>query len=94
MLKSRRCLYSEPARYVKHPQSEIQHEVDLTWQGTSLDTSSSSSGSQDNADRLQGRTLYLTLLEAADSREPEGSSLDNLGNYLKEFQPQLEKLWS
>ncbi|XP_055519540.1 meiosis initiator protein-like isoform X3 [Leucoraja erinacea] len=81
MLKSRRCLYSEPARYVKHPQSEIQHEVDLTWQGTSLDTSSSSSGSQDNADRLQGRTLYLTLLEAADSREPEGSSLDNLGKH-------------
>ncbi|XP_032870204.1 meiosis initiator protein isoform X2 [Amblyraja radiata] len=78
MLKSRRCLYSEPAGYDKHPQSEIRHEVDLTWQGASLDTSSSSSCSQDNADRLQGRTLYLTLL---DSREPEGSSLDNLGRH-------------
>ncbi|XP_078287167.1 meiosis initiator protein isoform X4 [Rhinoraja longicauda] len=77
MLKSRRCLYSEPA----HPQSEVQHEVDLMWQGASLDTSSSSSCSQDNADRPQGRTLYLTLLEVADSREPEGSSLDNLGKH-------------
>ncbi|XP_051900003.1 meiosis initiator protein-like [Pristis pectinata] len=81
MLKSRRCLYSEPACYDDYPRSEIQHEVDLTWQGTSLDTSSSSLCSQDNTDKPHGRTLYLTLVEVADSRDLEESSLSNLGKH-------------
>ncbi|XP_069764441.1 meiosis initiator protein isoform X3 [Narcine bancroftii] len=78
MLKSYRCLYNEPVYSDIYPQSNIQHEIDQMWQGTPLDISSSSSCSQDSTDRLQGHTLYVTLLEVADSRNLEESSLGNL----------------
>ncbi|XP_078097206.1 meiosis initiator protein-like [Mustelus asterias] len=80
-LKSRRRLYSEPTLCENHLRAEGQQEVQLTWQGPSLDTSSSSSCSQDNTGRPPGRTLLLTLLELAESRDLAGSGLRNIGKY-------------
>ncbi|XP_062917306.1 meiosis initiator protein-like [Mobula hypostoma] len=80
MLKSRCYLNSEPA-HETYLQSEFQHEDNLMWQGTLLDTTSSSSCSQDNTDDPQGCTLYLTLLEVVDSGDLESFSLSNLGKH-------------
>ncbi|XP_038641851.1 meiosis initiator protein-like isoform X1 [Scyliorhinus canicula] len=80
VLKSRRRLYSEPALRDNFPRAESQREVKLTWQGPSLDTSSSSSCSQDNTVRPPGLTLFLTLLELAESRDLAASALRNTGN--------------
>ncbi|XP_067875374.1 meiosis initiator protein-like isoform X5 [Heterodontus francisci] len=79
VLKSRRRLYNEPAFYNNYLRGESQREVKLAWQRASLDTSSSSSCSQDNPVRPQGRTLFLTLLELAESRDFAGSGLCNTG---------------
>ncbi|GCB79306.1 meiosis initiator protein isoform X3 [Scyliorhinus torazame] len=80
VLKSRRRLYSEPALRDNYPRAEGQREVKLTWQGPSLDTSSSSSCSQDNTVRPPGLTLFLTLLELAESQDLAASALRNTGN--------------
>ncbi|XP_041035044.1 meiosis initiator protein-like isoform X2 [Carcharodon carcharias] len=81
MLKSHHCLYSEAALYDNHLETEGQREVKLTWQEPPLDTSSSSSCSQDNTVRPPGRALFLTLLELAESGGPTGSGLRNTGKY-------------
>ncbi|XP_059496870.1 meiosis initiator protein-like [Stegostoma tigrinum] len=81
VLKSRRCLYNGPTFSDKHLQGEGQHEVRMTWQGSSVDTSSSSSSSQDNTVKPQGHAMFLTLLELAESRSLAGSSLRNTGIY-------------
>ncbi|XP_078389205.1 meiosis initiator protein isoform X2 [Cetorhinus maximus] len=81
MLNSHRCLYSEAALYDNYLETEGQREVKLTWQGPPLDTSSSSSCSQDNTVRPPGRTLFLTLLELAESGDPTGSGLRSTGKY-------------
>uniref|UniRef100_UPI00398F7842 meiosis initiator protein isoform X2 n=1 Tax=Pristiophorus japonicus TaxID=55135 RepID=UPI00398F7842 len=76
VLKSRRRLYNELAHY-DYSRTDSQREV----KPASLDTSSSSSCSQDNTVRSQGRTLFLTLLEVAESRDLGGSSLSSTGKH-------------
>ncbi|GCC17685.1 hypothetical protein chiPu_0020631, partial [Chiloscyllium punctatum] len=93
-LKSHRCLYSEPTLADNYLRGEGQREVRMMWQGSSVDTSSSSSSSQDNTVIAQGRTVFLTLLELAESRGLEetrglaGSSLRNTEKYETSTDPQ------